>query len=179
MDLNKISDETLNAADVMDVDTFEELQQYSNKHSRATIPDQGRINGLNTAAIPNQGEIDIDKQILVQSNQIEVDDPDTTSTVVINRFPSGSSGASIPGMPRGTSTHETLLWSQCGPLFGLKKTGKSHIGWRCVAQVHWMWIALWQFQVYASFSQLFIVSNVWFKMPDITGLSYCITLSRD
>ena len=109
MDLNKISDETLNAADVMDVDTFEELQQYSNKHFRATIPDQGRINGLNTAAIPDQGEIDIDKQILVQSNQIEVDDPDTTSTVVINRFPSGSSGTSIPGMPCGTSTYETLL----------------------------------------------------------------------
>ena len=107
MDLDEISDETLDVADVMDADTFEELQQYSDKHSRATIPDQGRIDGLNTAAIPDQGEIDIDKQILVQSNQIEADDPDTTSTVVIDHFPFGSPGASIPGMPCGTSTHES------------------------------------------------------------------------
>ena len=107
MDLDEISDETLDVADVMDADTFEELQQYSDKHSRATIPDQGRIDGLNTAAIPDQGEIDIDKQILVQSNQIEADDPDTTSTVAIDRFPFGSPGASIPGMPCGTSTHES------------------------------------------------------------------------
>ena len=53
MDLDEISDETLDAADVMDADTFEELQQYSDKHSRATIPDQGRIDGLNTAVIPD------------------------------------------------------------------------------------------------------------------------------
>ena len=63
------------------------------------------------------------------------------------------------------------LWSQYGPLFSLK-IGKSCIGWRSVAQVHQMWMILWQFQGYVLFSCLFIVSNLWIKMCDMMGLSY-------
>ena len=60
----------------------------------------------------------------MQSNQIEADDPDTTSTVVINCFPSGSPGGSIPGMPCGTSTHEsgwdTSMKSMWAPFWSQK-----------------------------------------------------------
>ena len=105
LDLKEISDEILDAADVMDADAHEELQVYANELHRATIPDQGGINGLNAAMIPDQEE-GVDKQRSPQTNQIEADDPDTTSAVVIDRFPSGSPGAPIPGMPRGTSVYE-------------------------------------------------------------------------
>ena len=94
-------------ADVTDADALEELQLYTNELSRATILDQGRIDGLNAATIPDQEGIGIDEQRSSQTNQNEADDPDTTSIVVVDRFPSGSPGAPIPGMPHGTSTHES------------------------------------------------------------------------
>ena len=69
-DPEEISDKTLDAADVMDVDVFEELQQYSDQCSTVTIPNQGRIGSLNAAAIPDQKdmEFDIDEEILLQTN---------------------------------------------------------------------------------------------------------------
>ena len=109
-DPEEISDETLDAADVMDMDVFEELQQYSDQCSTATIPNQGRIGGLNAAVIPDQEdmEFDIDEEISPQTNQTEAetDDPNTMSTMVIDRFPSGSPGIPIPGMPHRASAHE-------------------------------------------------------------------------
>ena len=99
-----ISYEILDIADVTDANVFEELQVYASELSRAAIPDQGRID-LNEATIPDQGGTD--EQRSPQTNQIEADDPDTMSTVVVDRFPSGGPGAPIPGMPRGTSVHES------------------------------------------------------------------------
>jgi hypothetical protein len=99
------SDEILDAADVTDANAFEELQVYVNELPRATIPDQGRVDGLNTATILDQEGID--EEGSPRTNQIEADDPDTTSTVVVDRFPFGSSGTPIPGMPRGTLAHES------------------------------------------------------------------------
>lgn len=71
-----------------------------NELPRATIPDQGRVSGLNAATILDQEGID--EQGSPQTNQVEADDPDTTSTVVVDHFPFGSSGAPILDMPRGT-----------------------------------------------------------------------------
>ena len=99
--LKETLDETLDMADVADADALEELQQYASELSRATILDQERIDGLNAATIPDREGID--EQRPPQTNQTEADDLDATSTVVIDRFPSGSPGAPIPGMPRGTS----------------------------------------------------------------------------
>jgi hypothetical protein len=58
-----------------------------------------------------------------------------------------------------TSHRETRL-CQYGPLFILKKTGRLHIGSKCVAQVHRLWTSYWLFQMYAPFSYLSIVSNL-------------------
>jgi hypothetical protein len=91
----------------MDADALEELQLYTNELFRVTILDQGRIDGLNAATIPDQEGIEIDEQRSSQTNQNKADDPDTMSIVVIDHFPSGSPGAPIPGMPHGTSTHES------------------------------------------------------------------------
>ena len=119
--LEDILDVTLNMADVMSKDVFEELQLYSDQCSRATNPNQGRINGLNAAAIPELFKkdlrFDIVEDILPQINQLEaeLDDPNTTSTVVINRFLSGRVGAPIPNMPRRASAHESaqdIQWAQ-------------------------------------------------------------------
>lgn len=54
-------------------------------------------------------EFDIDEEILPQTNQTEAetDDPNTMSTMVIDRFPSGSPGTPIPGMPHRASAHES------------------------------------------------------------------------
>ena len=70
-----------------------------------TILDQGRTDDLNTATISDHEGID--KRRSPQSNQIEADVPDTMSTVVVDRFPSGSPGAPIPDIPRGTSERES------------------------------------------------------------------------
>src|SRR5882757_7270756 len=129
LDLKEISDEILDAANVMDADAYEELQVYANELHRATIPDQGGINSLNAAMIPDQGK-GVDEQRSLQTNQIEADDPDTTSAVVIDRFPSGSLGAPIPGMPCGTSVYEpwrdTCMESIWAPFWSQKDWEIAH-----------------------------------------------------
>ena len=107
LDLEESLDEILDAADVTDADALEELQVYANELPRVTIPDQGMINGLYTATIPDQDGID-DEQRSSKTNQVEADGLDSTSTVVVDRFPFGSLGTPIPDMPRGASVHE--LW---------------------------------------------------------------------
>ena len=91
-------------ADVTDADAFEKLQGHATKLPRATILDQRSTGGLHIATNPNQGGFD--EQTSLQTNWFEADDPDTTSTVVVNQFPFGSLGAPIPGMPHRTSTYE-------------------------------------------------------------------------
>jgi hypothetical protein len=113
-------------SDATDADAPEELQIHGNELHSATIPNQGRIDGdgLNTAPTPGQGGTN--ERRLPQTNQIEADDPDATSTVVVDRFPSGSPGAPIPGMPCGISWRDTSMESMWTPFRSQKDWEIAH-----------------------------------------------------
>lgn len=110
----------------MDVDTPEERQTHGNELPRATIPNQGQINGRDSATICGQGGTNGYRS--PQTNQIEADDSDATSTVVVDRFPSGNAGAPIPGMPCETPWRDTSTDSMWAPF-------RSQLDWEIA---HWV-----------------------------------------
>jgi hypothetical protein len=85
---------SIDPADVIDADAFEALSQAP----IATNPDQQAADTI--LEDPDQ-----------QSFQINPDnsDTETTSTVTVDRFPFGSPGAPIPGMPPGPSSYESQV----------------------------------------------------------------------
>ncbi|KAF8481855.1 hypothetical protein DFH94DRAFT_691497 [Russula ochroleuca] len=92
------SNDMFNPANVTDVDVFEALE-YSNNISMATIPDHLTVD-------ENLGDLE------EESVQIDAENSDTTSTVVIEQFPSGSPGTPIPDTPRGSpayASHQDML----------------------------------------------------------------------
>jgi len=87
-----------NPADVTIADVFEALE-YSNNISMATIPDHSTVD-------ENLGDPE------EESVQIDAENSDTTSTVVIEQFPSGSPGTPIPDSPWGSpayASHQDML----------------------------------------------------------------------
>jgi hypothetical protein len=85
--------ETLDPADVMDTDAFEELTQSVDVSSRRAI------NCTHVDSPPDNLE-----DCQQQTNMIEVGALETqTTAVVIDRFPSESAGTPILGIPPGSS----------------------------------------------------------------------------
>ena len=93
-----VNDRALDAndlTDALDSDAYEALSR-GNNFSGATTPDL-------------QAPDDIPQDPVQQDFQTDADNSDVpiTSTVVVDRFPSGSPGAPIPGMPSGPSMYES------------------------------------------------------------------------
>lgn len=84
------------ATDVTDADVFEELSR-SNGPSTTTMLNQPTDDDM-----PEDMDDPID-----EIPQIEVQNSETPSTVVIDRFPFGNPGAPIPGLPQGLSAYES------------------------------------------------------------------------
>ena len=82
-------------ADAMDMDAFQALS-HGDSPSVATFPDQVTID--DTTGVPEQEYIEIDAE-----------DSDSESVVVVDHFPFGSPGAPIPGVPQGFSAYHAHL----------------------------------------------------------------------
>lgn len=82
-------------ADAMDMDAFEALS-HGDYPSTATFPEQATVD--DTTGVPEQEYI-----------QIDAEDSDSESMVVIDQFPFGSPGAPIPGVPQGSSAYQSHL----------------------------------------------------------------------
>jgi len=79
---------SLDSTDITNANLFEELS---------------RGNGPSTTTILNQPALDdtleVPEDLIEEISQIEVQDPETTLMVMINRFPSSNPGAPIPSLP--------------------------------------------------------------------------------
>ena len=86
-------------ADAMDTDAFEALMQGT-IHSAVTIPNQHIGDGtLGVFEGPTTQE-------MAQTIPLDVPNAETSPTVIIDHFPSGSAGAPIPGVPQGPLARE-------------------------------------------------------------------------